>query len=404
MNAKTKVLLLDTNDAVGGVVRVHTALLRMLDRQRFDLYAAVLGHGMLLPEFRAVPDVTLWTMEAGTKPAGMCTGLRSRLADAFGAFALFGSALHLAARCRRAGIQAIHTSDKKRALLLTLLLHRMTGIPYLYHIHSSYVDYAANRWAPARAAAVIANSGEMRRDFIEWLGPRMERISVVYNGIDTERFRPGLPSGLRTELGLAQDAVLIGIASRLAPDKGQETFVRAAARVVAQEPDARFALIGDDSIYSDNSEYVPMLRRLAKESGLENHLAFLGFRTDMVSIYSGLDVLVNAAWREAFGLVVVEAMACGKIVVGTQAGGIPEIVTHGRDGFLFPVRDERALADILVELVRKPELRRTVGAAARQTVLERFGIRSQVKAIEALYEEIAGVSAAAAFAKPKATI
>ncbi len=390
MSAKTKILLLDTNDAVGGVVRVHFMLLRALDRARFDVYAAVLGHGRLLNDFRVLPDVGLWTMEVGTKPAALCSGWRSRVEDVFSVFALAGSAVRLAVRCRRAGVRVIHTSDKKRSLLLTLLLHRLTGIPFLYHIHNNYVDYAANRRALTRAAAIIANSGEMRRDFIEKLGPSMERIRVVYNGIDTEKFRPGLPSGLREEIGTAPGEILIGICSRLAPDKGQETFLRAAVRVAVLEPRARFVVIGDDSIYSDNVEYARMLHRMAEESSLGDRFTFLGFRDDMPYIFSGLDVLVNAAWREAFGLVMVEAMACGKVVVGTRAGGIPEIVTHGKDGFLFPVRDEQALAEILLDLARKPELRVAVGAAARRTVLERFGIRPQVRAIEAVYEEVAG--------------
>jgi glycosyltransferase involved in cell wall biosynthesis len=397
MKTRIKSLLLDTNDAVGGVVRGHLMFLKYLDRRRFDVYAAVLGHGPLLPRFRAVPEVTLWTMEVGTKPAELCSGWRSRLADAVGVFALVGSAVRLAARCRQAGIQVIHTSDKKRSLLLTLLLHRLTGIPYLYHIHNNYIDYPANRRALARAAIIIANSEEMRRDFIHWLGPSMNRIRLVYNGMDAEQFNPGVPSTLRNELAVAPDEVLVGISSRLAPDKGQDTFLRAAARVAAQEPRTRFVIIGDDAIFSDNAEYMPMLRRLVKELDLAERTVFLGFRRNMPAIYNGLDILVNAAWREAFGLVVVEAMACGKVVIGTEAGGIPEIVTHGRDGYLFPVGDDKALAELLLAAVRSPDLRRAVGQAARQTVLDRFTIQTQVKALEQVLAEIAGAESVAGF-------
>ena len=399
MNTKIKSLLLDTNDAMGGVVQEHIMFLRYLNRTRFDVHAAVL-RGPLLSQFQAIPEVTLWTMEAGTKPASLCTGWRSRLADAASVFALVGSALRLAVQCRKAGIQVIHTSDKKRSLLLALLLHRLTGIPYLYHIHNNYIDYPANRMALAHAAIIVANSGEMRRDFIKWLGPPMERIRLLYNGIDAERFKPGLPSGMRAELAAAPDEILIGISSRLAPDKGQDTFLRAAALVVEQEPRARFVIIGDDSIFSDNLEYLPMLRQMANQTCFANRVAFLGFRHDMPAVYSGLDILVNAAWREAFGLVVVEAMACGKVVVGTQAGGIPEIITHGRDGFLFPVNNDHALADVLLELVRNPDLRRTIGEAARRTVLEKFTIETQVKVLEQVLAECAGSEGAVPFPNP----
>jgi len=394
MKSRIRSLLLDTNDAVGGVVQAHLLFLKRLDRRRFHVHAAVL-RGPLLPQFAEIPEVTLWTMRVGTKPARLCSGMRSHLADAAGVFALVGSAVQLAARCKKAGIQVIHTSDKKRSLLLTLLLHRLTGIPYLYHIHNGYVDYRANRAALAHASVIVANSREMSRDFLQRLGPSMERIRLLYNGIDAQRFTPEVPSALRAEIGADPDEVLIGISSRLAPDKGQDTFLRAAAGVAAQEPRTRFVVIGDDSIFSDNVGYVPMLRELAARPGLAGRVTFLGFRGDMPAVYNGLDILVNAALREAFGLVVVEGMACGKVVVGTRAGGIPEILTDGHNGFLFPVNDDEALSRVLLRLVRDPELRRTVGLAARRTVLERFTIETQVAALENVLAEIAGAQSPA---------
>ena len=391
MSEKTKVLLLDTNDGFGGVVRAHLMFLQYADHTRFDMHAAILGHGPLLPRFLAIPNVTFWKIEVGTKSAKWCAGWRGKVANAWGVVPLVWTALRLAVLCKRAGIQAIHTSDKKRALMLMLLLHKLTGIPFLYHIHNNFIEYPANRKALAKASAIIANSGEMRRDFIEHLGPKMERIRVVYNGMDVERFRPGLPSTLRQEIDAAPDDVVIGISSRLAPDKGQETFLRAAKLVVKQEPRARFVIIGDDSIFSDNADFVPLLKRLATEGELMGRVHFLGFRSDMHNIYPGLDVLVNAAWREAFGLVVVEAMACAKVAVGTQSGGIPEIITHGVDGFLFPVRDEQKLAEILLDVVRAPEMRARIGEAARQTVVDRFTIQQQIRTQEQIYVVLAGL-------------
>ena len=389
MSNKIKVLLLDTNDAMGGVVRVHLNLLNSLDRGQFDIHLACLNHGKVLPFFQAVPNVALWLTGFGTKTRMMGSGRLARLADIWSVVPLMWGVLGLAWRCRRAGIQLIHTSDKKRAVVFTTLLHRLTGIPFVYHIHNNYVDYPANRAALRRAAAIVANSEDMKQDFVRELGGDLDRIQVVYNGLDTDAFTPGLPSNLRTELGARPDQVLVGVVSRLAPDKGQETFVRAAAQVATRDDSALFVLAGDDSIFSDNAEYVPMLRRLVGDLGLESRTHFLGCRNDMVNVYSGLDVVVDAAWREAFGMVVVEAQGCAKPVVGTRSGGIPEIITHGEDGFLFPVRDEAALADILTNLVRDPTLRERIGAAGRATVLRRFSIAAQARAMEAVYRSIA---------------
>lgn len=389
MTNRIRMLLLDTNDAVGGVVSAHLMFLRLTDRTRFDVYAAVHADGPLLPQFQAVPDVTLWTVAFGTKSARWCQGWRARVGDAWGLLLLLGAAVRLAVRCRRAGIQVIHTSDKKRSLLLTLLLHRLTGIPYLYHIHAEYVAYRANRLALARAAAIVANSEAMRWDCIAHVGPGMERIRVVHNGIDTDRFSPGIDDSLRREVGAAPDDVLIGITGRLAPAKGQETFLQAAARVAVVEPRARFVIVGDDSIFSDNADYVPRLQALAGSGALAGRVRFLGFRRDMVSITRGLDIVVVASWLEAFGLVVIEAMACGKPVLGTHVGGIPEIITDHQDGFLFPVRDDARLAERMLDLVRAPVARARLGAAARQTAVERFDIRRQIRTQERLYAEIA---------------
>ena len=389
MPERTRILLLDTNDAMGGVAQAHLLLLRTLDRARFDIHLAFLGRGVLQPLFESIPDITRWKIEVGTKSVTWCRGWRGRVMDALTIVPLVFSAIDLASRCRRAGIQAIHTSDKKRSLLLTLLLHRLTGLPYIYHIHNNYVDYPTNRRALARAALIVANSAEMRRDFMEHLGPSMGRIRVVYNGIDTQQFRPGLPSGFREQMGAKPDDVLIGITSRLAPDKGQETFLRAAAMVAHAEPRARFVIVGDDSIFSENSEYIPQLKRFVAEQHLRGRVIFAGFHSDMAAVYAGLDVLVNAAWREAFGLVVTEAMACGKVVVGAAAGGIPEIITNGRDGFLYPPRDAQQLAEILLQVARKPELRQAIGVAARQTVVNRFSIQTMVQAIEQAYTDLA---------------
>ncbi|MEI8242486.1 MAG: glycosyltransferase family 4 protein [bacterium] len=390
MMNKTRVLLLDTNDAMGGVVRIHLLLLQALDRARVDMFVACLGHGPLRRAFQKIPDISLWSIEAGTKSATWCGGWLGHAVDLFSVVPLTFSAFWLAIRCRVEGIQVIHTSDKKRSLLLTLLLHRLTRLPYLYHIHNNYIDYAANRWALARAARIVANSAEMRRDFIRHRGPALERIRVLYNGIDAEQFRPGLPTGFRDQVGVPPEDVLVGITSRLAPDKGQETFLRAAAQVAGAEPRVRFVIVGDDAIFSDNRDYVSSLKHFVAEQGLAERVIFAGFHADMAEVYSGLDVLVNAAWREAFGMVVVEAMACGKVVVGTDAGGIPEIITHGRDGFLFPPRDDQKLAEILLDLVRRPDLRQSIGAAARQTVEEKFTIQLMTRDIEEIYVELAG--------------
>jgi glycosyltransferase involved in cell wall biosynthesis len=322
-----------------------------------------------------------------------CSGLRAKVADLCGLFPLLLAVFRLARYCRRHGIQVVHTSDKKRAVIMSALLHKLTGIPFVYHIHNNYVDYGFNRWALGMATAIVANSGEMRRDFIEALGQGMARIQVIYNGIDPEEFKPGGGSSLREELHQGPEKVLVGIVSRLAPDKGQKTFLQAAATVAARNKEAFFVIAGDDSIFSDNQDYIPLLQQMVADLGLVGRVAFLGYRTDIANVYNGLDIIVDAAWREAFGMVVVEPMACGKVVVGTEAGGIPEIIEHGQTGFLFPPQDPAALAEILLEQLRNRDRRSEIGRRARQRILDLFTIEKQTRGVEAVYEQIAGAAA-----------
>ena len=269
------------------------------------------------------------------------------------------------------------------------MVHRLTGIPFIYHIHNVYVDYGLNRQVLPRAAAIVANSFDMTKDFIEHVGEAMECIQVVYNGLDPDIFKPDIPSTIPSEFKLNEDTIIIGIASRLAPDKGQETFLRAAALVASVKHNVHFLLAGDDSIFSDNKDYVPFLHKLTEDMGLNDRVHFLGYRSDMVNVYSGFDIVVNTAWREAFGMVVVEPMACGRAVVGPRSGGIPEIIRDGENGFLFPPRDHKKLAKILLDLLENPALIKKVGNEARKTIMERFTIKKQTETVEKIYKQVA---------------
>jgi len=385
---RPKILLLDTSDMVGGVEMAHIMLARTIDRARFDLHVVCLDHGPVLQLFKTLPNLTLIPIAAGTRPAHLRSGWRGCVASVFSLIPLVVSAAQIICYSRRAGIRVVHTADKHRSILFALLLRFLNRIPFIFHIHNGYENSLIKQTALAQASMVIANSKASRQSCIDHLGASMERIRVVYNGIDTDRFKPGLTSNFRVELGAAPGDVIIGITNRLAPNKGQEVFIRAAAIVARAESHARFVIIGEDGV-GGASSYACMLRNLVMELGLVDRLIFLGFRSDMEAIFTGLDVLVNPTEWEAFGLVVAEAMACGKVVAGARTGGIPELITHGSNGFLFEPHDEQTLAGILQEIVRKPELRETIGRAARQSIVDCFTIQRLARDVENVYSEVA---------------
>ena len=387
---KTHILFLDTNDAMGGVVQVHLNLLRTLNRQKLRVTLACHPRGMVIDKFRGVRQLHPLPVNAGTKSSRHCQSRLSPIYDLVSIGLLSAAVLKLLRYCRRYRVDVIYTSDKKRSVLVSYFLSCLTGLPVIYHCHSVYVDYKINRWLLRNAAAVIANSNAVKADFIRQGGSQMHAITVIHNGLDEQLYSPASNSTLRGDLGVDADHVLIGVTARLAPEKGQDVFLKAAARVVEQTKKVRFIIVGDTSIYSDNANYVEYLHSLVQRLRLQNHVIFTGFRQDMVNVYRGLDVVVDPAWLEPFGMVVIEPMACGRVVVGTDKGGIPEIIRHGENGFLFPPGDEQALAQVLLYILNnRRECCLRLAKSARQTVLERFTIARQTQQLEEILLDIA---------------
>jgi glycosyltransferase involved in cell wall biosynthesis len=160
----------------------------------------------------------------------------------------------------------------------------------------------------------------------------------------------------------------VGIVGRLAPWKGQDLFLRAFAEAFP-EGDAEAVVIGAALFGED--QYAGSLHRLVRELGLEGRVAFTGFRDDVAGELSQLDVLVHASTiPEPFGQVLVEGMAARLPVLAPDAGGPAEIITHGRDGLLYPMGDQHALARELRTVASDPDLRARLGAAGYERAVD----------------------------------
>jgi len=383
---KQKIIFLDTNDEIGGVITVLLHILHRLDAGRFAITLACEKGGKPEAEFRKVSGLQVVRCRFGTKPVGISgAGLRSRLYDLTSFPRLVWTVLRLAIVVILTRIDVIYTSDKIRSVLVATLLSYLTGRRIVYHIHGMCVPSRLNRIALTRASAILANSAATKRDFVRLIGPEMERIEVVHNGINPAVEVEG--ADLRDGLGIPADAVTVGIFSRLAPNKGQEEFIEAAAHVAAAVPDTHFIVAGDESIFDGNAGFRRRLEDLAHRLEIHDRVHFLGFCTDMPCVYRTIDIAVDAAWEEAFGMVVIEPMAFSRPVVGTDAGGIPEIIEHGSNGLLVPPRNPVQLGRAILELVEDQEKRRTIGRAARLSVEKRFSIDAQVAKVSGILVE-----------------
>jgi glycosyltransferase involved in cell wall biosynthesis len=224
----------------------------------------------------------------------------------------------------------------------------------------------------------LCASTELRNMLVD-LGVPSERLRLHHIGIDTELFRAEpRPSGEEARV------VMVG---RFVPKKGFEYGLRAFAQV-APSRRARLVLVGD-------GELAPRLGRLARELGVGDRVDFLGIlsRQEVAALLSDADVLLAPSVvardgnRESGLLTVKEACASGVVPIGTQHGGIPEIIDDGRTGYLVPERDVTALATRLALVLDEPELRIRLGRAAREKVARTFDIRVRVAALEDFYDE-----------------
>ena len=264
------------------------------------------------------------------------------------------------------GIDVIHT-HLTNAHLLGGIVGKITGTPVLATVHGRDVqaaDLSMQRIADthlhvvSRATLYQALSAGVRRD----------RISCIINGVDADRFAPGVGSGaLRRACGVGEEIPLVGFIGRLSHEKGPELFVRAAGAILQRHPEAHAVMIGEGSM----REY---LETLAEETGIAARLHLVGLRDDIPDCLRQLAILVSSSRSEGTPLAIMEAQATGVPVVVTHVGGLPEIVTMGETGVLVPPGDAEAIAHVVGNLLDDPDDRRRLGLNARQRMTERFSL------------------------------
>jgi glycosyltransferase involved in cell wall biosynthesis len=209
------------------------------------------------------------------------------------------------------------------------------------------------------------------------------KITVVHNGIDTDRFaRPRAAEGVRHD----DSPVLVGTVGHLAPIKGQDLFLRAAALISARRQGAYFIVIGEDK--SPRKGYRRLLERLVGELGLSGRVSMPGWCDDIPGVLSSLSLFVSAARSEPFGLAIVEAMAAGLPVVAAASEGAREIIEDGFSGRLVPADDPGALAEAVNDLLDDPIERSRLGLHALRTARERYSLARMAGDTERIYMEV----------------
>lgn len=252
-------------------------------------------------------------------------------------------------------------------------------LPWVYTVHNFVMDQdhllrqgltrLAEGLLSRRGGAVIAVSAALKEALVQKAGVAAERIHVIENGIHIQRMGEG--GHIRRQYGISPDALLIGTIARLIPSKGLAVLLEAAARLPAALSQVRFMIVG-------SGPEEGRLKAEAARFGLENRVIFAGWQENTADYYAAFDIFLLPTLSEGMGISVLEAMAAGLPVLASETGGIPEVIRHGKTGWLIPPGDARQIVEGLLYLSQNPEAAAALGRLARQEAEARYSIERMI--------------------------
>ena len=275
-------------------------------------------------------------------------------------------------------IELLHADNAIPSGLVALILSKKFKINYVLYAHGEEI-VLYSRFFPEKyvgpylykhAKAIIANS-RFTVDLLKKIGVKEENIHLIYRGIDPDQFRPGLDtSELKNKYNLTDKKIIVTI-SRLQERKGQDYVIRAMPLILKEIPNAHYLVVGD-------GEERERLERLVKDLSLEDKVTFVGFvsEEELPYYYNLADIFIlanritNTNDVEGFGLVFIEANACGKPVIGGRTGGALDAIIEGETGFFVDPTDEKDIANKIIYLFKNPDIATRLGKIGRERAVK----------------------------------
>lgn len=267
---------------------------------------------------------------------------------------------------------------------------RMFGIPVLRYRHiSNPIKPSWTRSFAYRhgASKVVATAQFIKRQMVEHNGVEPERICVIGEGVDLKRFGPQVDgSAARKEFGLTSEHFVAGAVGMVRGDKGYDVLIRAASRLRESHPQLRYLFVGGPT---RDGAFMEQMKNLAAELKVADRITWTGWREDVPELMAAMDLFVLASIGvEGQSRVIPEAFAMGKPVIGSEVGGIPELVTPETTGLLARRSDPKQLARAIARMLDEPELRAGCARAGRKLAEDRLDIRHRMEESYALYREL----------------
>ncbi|WP_439625387.1 glycosyltransferase family 4 protein [Gemmata sp.] len=382
-----RLLYLSPVGTLGGAERVLLTAVRGVLRERPGavVRVVVLADGPLAGAVRDIgAEVEVIALPADFAALGDSSRPGGRTAAALRSLHRLPALAQFVARLRdriaKFAPNLVHSNGIKTHLLSPFVVPKR--VPLVWHAHDFYGSRPVAGWllrrARARVKAVVAISNAVAAD-VRAVLPGVP-VRVVPNAIDISRFCQGAGDGpeldrLAGVLVAPTGTLRVGLVATYARWKGHLTVLDAAARLGADAPElrVRWYVVGGP-IYQTPAQFTPAeLREAVAARGLGDRVAFVPFQTDTASVYRALDVVVHASTApEPFGLTIAEAMACGRAVVVSAAGGATELFTDGVDALGFEPGNVNQLSSVVCRLARNPDLRAQLSLAARHAAAARF--------------------------------
>jgi glycosyltransferase involved in cell wall biosynthesis len=383
-----KILFYNHTSEVSGAERVLLLILSRLNRSRFEAVLMCPPAGQLQKEAKALKVHCADVQQ-----------LEARFTGKIGAliryFASFVSTMRqVRTRTREHEPELIHANSVRAGLVVSAATVGL-GIPIVWHVHDLLPQHPLSTCIrlfallrPPLRIVVVANAaadrfkGKLLRRF-----PQRVKLAVVYNAIAAAK--PNTTStnvSIRRELRVRNSDRLIGIVGNLSPVKGQLELIRAFAKARKRIPNVALLIVGS-ALFNRGDGYQKQLSAEVRALGLDNYVRFLGQRNDVPAIMGALDLLAMNSRSEAFPLVALEGMAAGVPVLATAVGGLPELITHEKNGWLAPLGDEERLVDGIASLLEQRDLSASIATSARQHVTRKFPVHKFMTHIEAIYTD-----------------
>ena len=364
-----KILLLTTHMNLGGIGVYVLSLAKGLAQRAHQVFVASSGGDLVAPlESFGVRHVTI-NIKTKSELSPKVIFAQRQIANII----------------KEGNIELIHAHTRVTQVLAHLVSKRL-GMPFITTCHGFFKPRLFRKIFPCWGDRCIAISEAVREHLVNDLGAKKEKVTVVHNGVEIERFSPNRftqaqKDKFKNNYGLRPNAPVIGTVARLSSVKGQCYLILAMKGILKLKPQVQLLLVG-------NGPEKDRLVEQAKELEIENSVFFSPATLDTSVPLSVMDIFVFPSLMEGLGLAIIEAQAMGLPVVASNVGGIYSLVKDKDNGFLVRPKEPEALEAAILSLLEDRRLAQELGRRGKEQARRKFGLEQMVESIEQVYKDI----------------